>query len=96
MNIKFTIDDLDDLPSEVKQILKQQLSHIRFTKDAENSFLSLLKCIYKNETTEILLANIIMRLLEFKDTSSTKIISSNLIITIINEENTKLLTPIND
>lgn len=51
MNTKFTIDDLNDLPPDVKQIFKKNLSNIRFTKDAEHTLLLLLKSVYKGDVS---------------------------------------------
>ncbi|EEG6288808.1 hypothetical protein G3E01_003244 [Salmonella enterica subsp. enterica] len=96
MNNKFTIDDLNDLPPDVKRIFKQNLPNIRFTKDAEQNILSVLKSTHKNQMAQILLANIIMRCFGLNSANESTIISSDLINEIITEENIKLNTPIND
>lgn len=95
MNTTFTIDDLNDLPPATKQIFKECLSSIRFTEDAESSILALMKCVYKNEVTEMLLANVIGRCLELNRTNEAVIINNNSITNIINEENRKLSSPAN-
>ncbi len=95
MNTTFTIDDLNDFPPATKQIFKEYLSSIRFTKDAKSSILTLMKCVYKNEVTEMLLANVIGRCLELNRTNEAVIINNNSITNIINEENRKLSSPAN-
>ncbi|WP_230041849.1 hypothetical protein [Escherichia coli] len=96
MNTIFTIDDLDDLPPDVKQIFKAHLSKIRFTKDAEHTILLLLKSVYKGDISEILLANIIKRCLGLNNVSETAIINDTTVKNIINEEITTLNTAKND
>ncbi|EFJ2136747.1 hypothetical protein G6K55_003827 [Escherichia coli] len=96
MNTIFTIDDLDDLPPDVKQISKAHLSNIRFTKDAEHTILLLLKSVYKGDISEILLANIIKRCLGLNNVSETAIINDTTVKNIISKEITTLNTAKND
>ncbi|WP_247964119.1 hypothetical protein [Escherichia coli] len=96
MNTKFTIDDLDDLPPDVKQIFKTHLSKIRFTKDAEHTLLLLLKSVYKGDIPEIVLTNIIKRCFGLNNISETAIINDTTVKNIISEEITVLNTAKND
>ncbi|HAH9743612.1 TPA: hypothetical protein HIF17_000297 [Escherichia coli] len=96
MNTKFTIDDLDDLPPDVKQIFKTHLSNIRFTKDAEHTLLLLLKSVYKGDIQEIVLTNIIKRYFGLNNISETAIINDTTVKNIISEEITVLNTAKND
>ncbi|HAW2832341.1 TPA: hypothetical protein JLR02_000955 [Escherichia coli] len=96
MNAIFTIDDLDDLPPDVKQIFKKNLLNIRFTKDAEHTLLLLLKSVYKGDISEIVLTNIIKRCFGLNHVSEATIINDATVKNIISEEITALNTAKND
>ncbi|ELB6959096.1 hypothetical protein RH553_003569 [Salmonella enterica] len=86
----FTIDDVIDLPPDIKRIFKETFNNIRFTHNAEHIILALLKRIYKGEISEMQLANIIKRCLAINRDGNATIINSATIDGIINDELSKL------
>lgn len=96
MTNEFTVDDLIDLPPDVKRIFKESYPNIRFTHNAELVILLLLQRTYKGQSSQVLFANTMKRCIELNNSNNAIIINDTEIKSIIDDEALKLNSPSND
>ncbi len=93
---EFTVDDLIDLPPDVKRIFKENYPNVRFTHNAELVILLLLQRTYKGQSSQVLFANTMKRCIELNNSNNAIIINDTEIKSIIDDEALKLNSPSND